>query len=38
MGHEVEGQTFGNYSEGLALKGLESAIAVIDWRKRKKFA
>ena len=22
MGHEIEGQTFGNYSDGLALKGL----------------
>ena len=26
MGHEVEGQTFGNYSGGLALKGLREAI------------
>ena len=25
MGHEIEGQTFGNYSDGLALKGLKEA-------------
>ena len=31
MGHEIEGQTFGNYSDGLALKGLQEAISVIDW-------
>lgn len=32
MGHEVEGQTFGNYSEGLALRQLREAISVIGWR------
>ena len=32
MGHEVEGQTFGNYSEGLALRQLQEAISVISWR------
>ena len=31
MGHEVEGQTFGNYSDGLALKGLKEAISHVDW-------
>ena len=31
MGHEVEGQTFGNYSESLALRQLQEAISVIDW-------
>ena len=34
MGHEVEGQTFGNYSEGLALKGLREAINHVDWSLR----
>ena len=31
MGHEVQGQTFGNYSDGLALKGLKEAISHVDW-------
>jgi integrase len=31
MGHEVEGQTFGNYSDGLALEGLKKAIRNLDW-------
>ena len=31
MGHEVEGQTFGNYSDGLALEGLNKAIRDLDW-------
>jgi integrase len=31
MGHEVQGQTFGNYSDGLALKGLRDAINHVDW-------
>ena len=31
MGHEIEGQTFGNYSDGLALKGLREAINHLDW-------
>lgn len=31
MGHEVEGQTFGNYSDGLALEGLKKAIRNLNW-------
>ena len=31
MGHEVEGQTFGNYSDGLALEGLKEAISHVGW-------
>ena len=31
MGHEIQGQTFGNYSDGLALKGLREAISHVDW-------
>jgi integrase len=31
MGHEVQGQTFGNYSDGLALQGLRDAINHVDW-------
>ena len=31
MGHEIEGQTFGNYSHGLALKELKRAINHVDW-------
>ena len=31
MGHEIEGQTFGNYSDGLAFKGLREAISHLDW-------
>ena len=31
MGHEVQGQTFGNYSDGLAFQGLKEAIEHIDW-------
>ena len=31
MGHEVQGQTFGNYSDGLAQKGLKEAISHVDW-------
>ena len=31
MGHEIEGQTFGNYSDGLALEGLKEAIGHLDW-------
>ena len=31
MGHEVQGQTFGNYSDGLALQGLREAINHVDW-------
>jgi len=34
MGHEVQGQTFGNYSDGLALKGLRDAINHVDWSLR----
>ena len=34
MGHEVQGQTFGNYSDGLALKGLKEAISHVDWSLR----
>ena len=34
MGHEIEGQTFGNYSDGLALKGLREAINHLDWSSR----
>ena len=33
MGHEIEGQTFGNYSDGLALEGLKAAIEYVDWAK-----
>ena len=33
MGHEIEGQTFGNYSDGLALDGLKEAINYVDWAK-----
>ena len=31
MGHEIEGQTFGNYSDSLALKELKRAIDHVDW-------
>ena len=31
MGHEIEGQTFGNYSDGLALEQLKAAIGNLDW-------
>ena len=31
MGHEISGETFGNYSEGLAFEGLKEAISYIDW-------
>jgi hypothetical protein len=31
MGHEIAGQTFGNYSDGLALEGLKEAIEYVDW-------
>ena len=31
MGHEIPGETFGNYSDGLALKGLKEAIEHVDW-------
>lgn len=31
MGHEVPGQSFGNYSDGLALEGLREAINHLDW-------
>ena len=31
MGHEISGETFGNYSEGLAFEGLRNAISHIDW-------
>jgi integrase len=34
MGHEVQGQTFGNYSDGLALRGLKEAISHVDWTSR----
>jgi integrase len=34
MGHEIEGQTFSNYSDGLALKGLREAINHVDWSLR----
>lgn len=34
MGHEVQGQTFGNYSDGLALQGLREAINHVDWSLR----
>jgi integrase len=32
MGHEISGETFGNYSEGLAYQGLKAAISHIDWK------
>ena len=32
MGHEVSGDTFGRYSDGLAFQGLKEAIEYIDWR------
>ena len=32
MGHEVSGETFGRYSDGLAFQGLKEAIEYIDWR------
>lgn len=31
MGHEISGETFGNYSDGLAFEGLRDAIGVINW-------
>ena len=31
MGHEISGETFGNYSEGLAFEGLRDAISHIYW-------
>ena len=31
MGHEISGETFGNYSDGLAFEGLRDAISHIDW-------
>ena len=34
MAHEVQGQAFGNYSDGLALKGLREAINHVDWSLR----
>ena len=33
MGHEVQGQTYGNYAEGLAFKGLKEAISHVDWTR-----
>ena len=36
MGHEIEGQTFGNYSDGLALKGLREAINHLNWSSHDK--
>ena len=32
MGHEISGETFGNYSDGLAFEGLKEAISHIDWK------
>lgn len=32
MGHEISGETYGNYSDGLAFEGLREAISHIDWR------
>ena len=32
MGHEISGETFGRYSDGLAFRGLKEAIEHIDWR------
>ncbi len=29
--HKVQGQTFGNYSDRLALDGLKEAISHVDW-------
>jgi len=31
MGHTQDNQSFGNYSDGLALEGLKEAISHIDW-------
>ena len=31
MGHEISGETFGNYSDGLVFEGLKEAISYIDW-------
>ena len=33
MGREIADQTFGNYSDGLALEGLKEAIEYVDWAK-----
>tara|TARA_B110000977_G_C10618456_1_gene315193 strand:+ start:38 stop:157 length:120 start_codon:yes stop_codon:yes gene_type:complete len=30
-GQEVEGQSFGNYSNGMALEGIKEAISHVDW-------
>ena len=32
MGHEISGETFGRYSDGLAFEGLKEAISYIDWK------
>ena len=32
MGHEVGGETFGRYSEGLAFEGLRDAIECVSWK------
>jgi integrase len=32
MGHEINNETFGRYSDGLAFEGLQQAISCIDWK------
>ena len=32
MGHEILGETYGNYSDGLAYQGLKEAISHISWK------
>lgn len=34
MSHSLSNQTFRNYSDGLALKGLKEAISYVDWTSR----
>ena len=34
MGNEVQGQTFGSYSDGLVIKRLKEAIYHVDWTAR----
>ena len=32
MGHTMEGETFGNYSDGLVFKRLKDAVEKVDWK------
>mgnify|MGYP003637201007 FL=1 len=32
LGHEIQNETFGRYSDGLAFEGLMEAISYIDWK------